>query len=96
MFDLLSASDYIFFMGHGSPQSFSTNEHIAKFNLENVADVDFQEDHPLISGYFSCNTRLLHAEGPSFSTEFLRAGAAAFFARTTEEGTPAFFTEKRP
>ncbi len=41
MFDLLSASDYIFFMGHGSPQSFSTNEHIAKFNLENVADVDF-------------------------------------------------------
>jgi hypothetical protein len=96
MFDLLSASDYIFFMGHGSPQSFSTNEHIAKFNLENVADVNLQENHPLISGYFSCNTGLLHADGPTFCTEFLRAGAAGFFARTTEEGTPAFFTEKRP
>jgi hypothetical protein len=94
MFDLLSGSDYIFFMGHGSPESFSTNEHVAIFNLENVADVDLQANHPLINGYVSCNTGQLYDNHPSFATEFLRAGAAAFIARTTEEGTPSYFTER--
>lgn len=93
MFDLMSSSDYIFIMGHGSPVSFSTNEHIPILNLENVADVDLS-GHPLISGWVSCNTGQLYSDRPSFATEFLRAGAAAFLARTTDQGTPAFFAEK--
>ena len=91
MFNLMSASDYIFIMGHGSPVSFSTNEHLPIFNLENVADVDLQSNHPLISGWVSCNTGQLYDDRPSFATEFLRAGAAAFLARTTDQGTPALF-----
>lgn len=94
MFSSISASDYIFFMGHGSPQSFSTNEGLAIFRVENVEDVDLQSHHPIISGYFSCNTGQLYADRPSFATEFLRAGATAFIARTTEEGTPVYFADK--
>ncbi|MCK9566799.1 MAG: carboxypeptidase regulatory-like domain-containing protein [Methanothrix sp.] len=94
LFNLMSDSDYIFIMGHGSPVSFSTNEHLPIFNLENVADVDLQSNHPIISGYFSCNTGQLYDNRPSLATEFLRAGAGAFLARTTDQGTPAFFAEK--
>ncbi|HUS74643.1 MAG TPA: carboxypeptidase regulatory-like domain-containing protein [Methanothrix sp.] len=94
MFSSISASDYIFFMGHGSPQSFSTNEMLAIFRVENVEDVDLQSHHPLISGFVSCNTGELYNDQASFATEFLRAGAAAFIARTTEEGTPNYFAEK--
>ncbi len=94
LFRLMSRSDYIFIMGHGSPVSFSTNEHLPIFNLANVADVDLQSNHPLISGWVSCNTGQLYSDRPSFATEFLRAGAAAFLARTTDRGTPAFFADK--
>jgi hypothetical protein len=93
MFDLMSRSDYIFIMGHGSPVSFATNELLPIFKLENVADVDLS-GHPLISGWVSCNTGQLYSDRPSFATEFLRAGAAAFLARTTDQGTPAYFGEK--
>gem|GEM_PF-1057834 len=93
LFDLISESDYIFFMGHGSPTSFSTNDRVDIFNLENVADVDLQDKHPLINGYVSCNTGLLYDDRGSFATEFLRAGAAAFIARTTDKGTPNYFAD---
>ncbi len=93
LFNLMSASDYIFIMGHGSPLSFSTNERLPIFNLENVADVDLS-GHPLISGWVSCNTGQLYNDRPSFATEFLRAGAAAFLARTTDRGTPVYFADK--
>jgi hypothetical protein len=93
MFNLMSDSDYIFIMGHGSPVSFATNEYIPIFNLENVADVDLS-GHPIISGWVSCNTGQLYSDRPSFATEFLRAGAAAFLARTTDQGTPAYFGDK--
>jgi hypothetical protein len=93
MFDQMSRSNYIFIMGHGSPVSFATNDRTAIFNLENVAEVDLSR-HPLISGWVSCNTGQLYADRPSFATELLRAGAAAFMARTTDQGTPAYFAEK--
>jgi|WetSurMetagenome_2_1015567.scaffolds.fasta_scaffold02503_5 hypothetical protein len=93
MFDQMSRSDYIFIMGHGSPVSFATNDHIPIFNLENVADVDISR-HPIISGWVSCNTGQLYTDRPSFATELLRAGAAAFLARTTDQGTPAYFADK--
>jgi hypothetical protein len=96
LFDLISSSDFVFFMGHGSPEIFATNEHLPIFRVENLEDVDLQANHPLIAGYFSCNTGLLHDDDPTFATEFLRAGAAAFVARTTEEGTPQYFADKFP
>ncbi|MCK9564910.1 MAG: carboxypeptidase regulatory-like domain-containing protein [Methanothrix sp.] len=94
MFNLMSSSDYIFIMGHGSPVSFATNELLPIFNLENVADVDLQSNHPIISGWVSCNTGQLYDNRPSFATEFLRAGAGAFLARTTDQGTPVYFADK--
>jgi hypothetical protein len=90
-FDLISESDYIVFMGHGSPESFSTNDHVPIFRVENVEDVDLETNHPVITGYVSCNTGLLRGNRMSFGTEFLRAGAAAFVARNTEQGTPSYF-----
>ncbi|HPR66335.1 MAG TPA: C25 family cysteine peptidase [Methanothrix sp.] len=90
-FDLISGSDYIVFMGHGSPESFSTNDHVPIFGVENVDDVDLETNHPVITGYVSCNTGLLYENRMSFGTEFLRAGAAAFVARNTEQGTPNYF-----
>jgi hypothetical protein len=96
LFDLISGSDFIFFMGHGSPEVFATNEHLPIFRVENLEDVDLQANHPLIAGYFSCNTGLLRDDEPTFATEFLRAGATAFVARTTEEGTPQYFADKFP
>ncbi len=92
-FDLISESDYIVFMGHGSPEAFSTNDHIPIFRVENVDDVDLDTHHPVITGYVSCNTGLLYEDRPSFGTEFIRAGAAAFVARNTEEGTPSYFAD---
>jgi hypothetical protein len=90
-FDLISGSDYIVFMGHGSPDSFSTNDRMPIFRVENVEDVDLETNHPVITGYVSCNTGLLYEDRPSFATEFMRAGAAAFVARNTEQGTPNYF-----
>jgi hypothetical protein len=90
-FDLISESDYVVFMGHGSPESFSTNDHVPIFGVEDVEDVDLETKHPVITGYVSCNTGLLYENRMSFGTEFLRAGAAAFVARTTEQGTPNYF-----
>ncbi len=93
LFRLISQSDYIFFMGHGSPESFSTNDRTPIFNVENISDVDLQSHHPIILGYFSCNTGLIYSDRPTFATELLRAGAGAFVARTTEEGTPSIFAD---
>jgi hypothetical protein len=90
-FDLISGSDYVVFMGHGSPESFSTNDHVPIFRVENVEDVDLETNHPVITGYVSCNTGLLYENRMSFGTEFMRAGAAAFVARNTEQGTPNHF-----
>ncbi|HPJ30167.1 MAG TPA: C25 family cysteine peptidase [Methanothrix sp.] len=90
-FDLISGSDYVVFMGHGSPEAFSTNDHIPIFRVENLEDVDLQTHHPVITGYVSCNTGLLYEDRRSFGTEFLREGAAAFVARNTEQGTPSYF-----
>jgi hypothetical protein len=95
-FDLISSSDFVFFMGHGSPEVFATNEHLPIFRVENLEDVDLQANHPLIAGYFSCNTGLLRDDEPTFATEFLRAGASAFVARNTDEGTPNYFADKFP
>lgn len=96
MFDLISGSDYIVFMGHGSPESFSTNDRVPIFRVENVEDVDLETNHPVITGYVSCNTGLLYEDRPSFATEFMRAGAAAFVVRTTEQGTPNYFAAHFP
>jgi len=96
MFDQISGSDYIVFMGHGSPESFSTNDRVPIFRVENVEDVDLETNHPVITGYVSCNTGLLYEDRPSFATEFMRAGAAAFVARTTEQGTPNYFAATFP
>jgi len=95
-FELISESDYVVFMGHGSPASFSTNDHVPIFRVENFEDVDLQANHPVITGYVSCNTGLLYRDRPSFATEFLRAGAAAFVARNTEQGTPSHFAARFP
>lgn len=95
-FDLISESDYIVFMGHGSPESFSTNDRVPIFRVENVEDVDLETNHPVITGYVSCNTGLLHENRMSFGTEFMRAGAAAFVARNTEQGTPSYFAAYFP
>jgi hypothetical protein len=90
-FEQISESDYVVFMGHGSPESFSTNDRVPIFRVENVEDVDLETNHPVITGYVSCNTGLLYEVRPSFATEFMRAGAAAFVARNTEQGTPNYF-----
>jgi hypothetical protein len=95
-FDLISESDYVVFMGHGSPDSFSTNDRVPIFRVENVEEVDLATNHPVITGYVSCNTGLLYRDRPSFGTEFLRAGAAAFVARNTEQGTPSHFAARFP
>ena len=95
-FDLISNSDYVVFMGHGSPDSFSTNDRVPIFRVENVEDADLATNHPVITGYVSCNTGLLYRDRQSFGTEFLRAGAAAFVARNTEQGTPSHFAALFP
>jgi hypothetical protein len=95
-FELISESDYIVFMGHGSPTSFSTNDRVPIFRVENVEEVDLATNHPVITGYVSCNTGLLYRDRPSYATEFLRAGAAAFVARNTEQGTPSHFAARFP
>ncbi len=96
MFDQISRSDYIFIMGHGSPVSFATNDHIPIFNLENVADVDLS-GHPIISGWVSCNTGQLYADRPSFSTELLRAEPRPFWpGQPTRERLPTLRTSSSP
>jgi hypothetical protein len=90
-FDLVSDHEYIWLSGHGSARGFSTNDMVPIFNIDFMHEVDLQTHHPLIMGYISCETGRLRAGEPSLSTEFLRAGAAAFVARTLTEGTPYHF-----
>jgi hypothetical protein len=95
-FELMSTSDYIFFAGHGGPSGFYNNSYEPIFTISYMDSVDLRTHHPVIIGYYSCNTGVLLDESPSLAYEFLRAGSAAFVARTTTEGVPTDVADDFP
>ena len=95
-FELVSTSDYIFFAGHGGPSGFYNNSHEPIFTIDHMDSVDLQTYHPVVIGYYSCNTGMLLDDSPSLAYGFLRAGAAAFIARTTTQGVPNYVADEFP
>lgn len=87
-FSLLSASDYVEFLGHGSPQGIYNNDYELKFSINAIESVDFETHHPIIVAYYCCNTGVLARDEGTWGTELIRAGAAAFVGRTTTAGVP--------
>jgi hypothetical protein len=92
-FDVLSTKSFIDFRGHGNRSGFYNNDEEPIFTIEYMDRVDLLTHQPLIMGYVSCLTGVLREDSATLSTEFLRAGAAAFVARTTTEGTPSHFVQ---
>jgi hypothetical protein len=88
-FELVSNSDYVIFTGHGTRTSFFNNNYEAIFTVHYMGSVNLQTFHPVVIGYFSCNTGQLDLDSPTFSSEFSKNGASAFVARTTTHGVPA-------
>jgi hypothetical protein len=88
-YDLMSTRHYIFFTGHGSPTGFYNNFLEPIFTIDYMDSINLKTHHPVIIGYYSCRTGVLTRESPTLSYEFLKAGAAAFLARTTEQGVPS-------
>lgn len=95
-FALMSGSNYIKFAGHGSPVGFYSNAGHTKFSIDYMDSVDLVTNHPVILGYYSCNTGVTYPDQPTLSSEFSAAGVAAFVARTTTEGVPTFVAEVFP
>ncbi len=85
---LMSSSDYIVFAGHGTPLAFFNNSNDAKFTVGYMDSVDLWTSHPVVIGYYSCNTGNMQLDSPTLSSGFPAAGAAAFLARTTTDGVP--------
>ncbi len=92
---LMSTSSYIFLGGHGWPTSLATNEHVGILTLRRgtLEDIDLETHHPVIVSILPCYTgNIWHtpgnsvAEGPTFASEFIARGAAAFVGRTTSNG----------
>lgn len=92
-FELLSTNNFIKFTGHGTPEGFYNNSNDMKFSIDYMNEIDLQANHPVIIGFFSCNTGILYAGQPTLSTEFLKSGASIFLARTTTNGIPNYFGE---
>lgn len=89
-FNLMSSHDYIVITGHGSQTTFYSNAYETLFSVNYMGSVDFQIHHPVIIGYFPCSAAGLYDNTSSFAYEFIKAGVAAYTARTTTEGVPAF------
>ncbi len=83
---LLPSSGLITFTGHGNAFRFFDNDRNIVFANTDVGLLDLRRMHPVVVGYFSCNTgdileRLGGESGP-LAVEFMSAGASNFIART--------------
>jgi hypothetical protein len=88
-FVLMSTSDYIVFAGHGSPTAIYSNAHVLKFSIDYMNSINLQDYHPVIIAYFPCSAGGLYPNSSTLSYEFIKAGAAAYLARTTTQGVPS-------
>lgn len=90
-FELMSTSDYIFFAGHGSPTHLYSGiggkySFPLIFSIGYMKYINLQTYHPVIVAYFPCEAGLLYPDKPTLAYEFMKAGAAAYVARTTKKG----------
>ncbi len=95
-FALVSSSDYLMFAGHGDPYGFYNNSYQPIFKVQYIDSLDLRTHHPVIIGYFSCNTGLLYPGTPTLGYEFSRTGAGAFVARTSTLGVPVYVADNFP
>jgi hypothetical protein len=79
----------VIFTSHGTRTSFFNSNYEAIFTIQYMGSVNLQTFHPVVIGYFSCNTGQLDLDSPTLSYEFSKNGANAFVARTTTHGVPA-------
>jgi len=92
-FSLLSDSDYIVFVGHGSSSGISNNSHEPKLTMDYMDLVDFDTYSPVIISYTPSRDGILNEDEPSLPYGFLKAGAAVFVARTTKAGKPTYVND---
>ena len=91
---MMSASDDIFFWGHGSPSGFWTYSYETIFTIDHMSSLDFLAHLPTIIAFNPCYAGVLDARSPCLATEFTRNGASAYVANTAGWGyTETFKSE---
>ncbi len=95
-FALMSGSDYIRFAGHGSPTAIYSNDMQLLFSIDYMDRINLNDHHPVIIAYHPCSAGVLYPDSTTLSVEFIKAGAAAYVARTTTNGVPGHVGEDFP
>jgi len=95
-FMLMSTNDYIVFAGHGSPTAIYSGDYDLIFSINYMDSIDLQDYHPVIIAYFPCSAGGLYPNSSTLSYEFMKAGAAAYVARTTTQGVPGYVGSNFP
>ncbi len=95
-FTLMSTSDYIRFAGHGSPEEIESNSFQLKISISEMDSIDLQSNHPVIVAYSPCYAGTIYNNGSTLAYEFMKRGAAAYLARTTTYGIPAYVGDNFP
>ncbi len=90
-FSVISWANYLKFCGHGNAFRFSTEDRDPYFSTDDIASVDLQTRHPVVSAFTPCDAGELRRDDPTLATEFLRAGAGAYVAKTTSDGIASHF-----
>ncbi|MGB9004157.1 MAG: carboxypeptidase-like regulatory domain-containing protein [Candidatus Aminicenantales bacterium] len=89
-FELMSTRDYIHIAGHGSPTAIYSNYGDLMFSIDYMDSINLQDCHPVIIAYGPCSAGVLDPNSSTLSYEFMKAGAAAYVARTTTLGVPGY------
>jgi len=95
MYELLSSADLIRFSGHGSRFGF-VFEGCTAFSVNHIEEVELDTHNPLVIGYHSCDTGLIHQNQQTNATEFLNSGASIFAGRTETLGIYQYFVDNFP
>lgn len=77
-FTLMSTSDYIRSVGHGTPREIWSNDMVLKFSVDDIGSVDLQQYHPVIEAYHPCYAGRLCESSSTLAYGFMNAGAAAY------------------
>lgn len=98
LFSLLSSSDRIRFVGHGSQRGIwsMVSGYIVWYSNQ-FDHVNLQTLHPFIDALHPCNSgELLSGDDDVLAVEFIKAGASIYVANVEARGSPNYISDNYP